>query len=128
MTFEGETLMTGWERKPTKQEQLSIMCYGKDTRALKELINDAIEFAQEKDSNLIKIYQVHRWGDMWEECQQKKPRTLESVILDSNIAETVINDIKKFMDSSEWYINKGVPYRRGYLLYGPPGTGKTSFV
>lgn len=32
------------------------------------------------------------------------------------------------MDSSEWYNNKGVPYRRGYLLYGPPGTGKTSFV
>ena len=25
-------------------------------------------------------------------------------------------------------MNKGVPYRRGYLLYGPPGTGKTSFV
>jgi chaperone BCS1 len=32
------------------------------------------------------------------------------------------------MDSSEWYMSKGVPYRRGYLLYGPPGTGKTSFV
>lgn len=27
-----------------------------------------------------------------------------------------------------WYKNKGVPYRRGYLLYGPPGTGKTSFT
>ena len=95
---------------------------------LKQLITEAIDFAQEKDSSLVKIFQVHRWGDMWEECQQKKPRTLESVILDSNIAETVVNDIKKFMDSSEWYINKGVPYRRGYLLYGPPGTGKTSFV
>lgn len=25
-------------------------------------------------------------------------------------------------------MEKGVPYRRGYLLYGPPGTGKTSFT
>jgi len=65
---------------------------------------------------------------MWDECQQKKPRPLNSVVLDSNIAETVVNDIKRLMDSSEWYISKGVPYRRGYLLYGPPGTGKTSFV
>jgi chaperone BCS1 len=40
----------------------------------------------------------------------------------------IINDINKFLASAEWYINKGVPYRRGYLLFGPPGTGKTSFV
>ena len=77
---------------------------------------------------MLKIYQTHRWGDMWEECQQKKPRALNSVVLDSTVAEDVIADMKKFMDSSEWYQSKGVPYRRGYLLYGPPGTGKTSFT
>jgi mitochondrial chaperone BCS1 len=128
ITYEGETLLTGWEKKPTKQETLSIMCYGQDTKPLRELISEAIDFAQEKETNLVKIYQVHRWGDMWDECQQKKPRSINSVILDSNIAETVVEDIKRFMDSSEWYMSKGVPYRRGYLLYGPPGTGKTSFV
>ncbi len=53
---------------------------------------------------------------------------MDSVVLDSNIADTIISDIDRFMHSAEWYINKGVPYRRGYLLYGPPGTGKTSFV
>jgi chaperone BCS1 len=26
-----------------------------------------------------------------------------------------------------WYNERGLPYRRGYLLYGPPGTGKSSF-
>jgi chaperone BCS1 len=36
--------------------------------------------------------------------------------------------MKKFQDSAAWYLEKGVPYRRGYLLYGPPGTGKTSFT
>jgi chaperone BCS1 len=40
----------------------------------------------------------------------------------------LIEDIKWFKDSPEWYKKKGVPYRRGYLLYGPPGTGKTSFT
>jgi chaperone BCS1 len=48
--------------------------------------------------------------------------------LDSDIAEKVIEDMKHFMNSAEWYQSKGVPYRRGYLLYGPPGTGKTSFT
>lgn len=25
----------------------------------------------------------------------------------------------------DWYIDAGIPHRRGYLLYGPPGTGKS---
>jgi len=90
ITYEGETLLTGWEKKPTKQETLSIMCYGQDTKPLRELVQEAIDFAQEKETDLVKIYQVHRWGDMWDECQQKKPRPINSVILDSNITETVI--------------------------------------
>ena len=59
---------------------------------------------------------------------QKTPRAFNSEILDSDIAKKTADDINKFLDSSEWYLSKGVPYRRGYLLYGPPGTGKTSFV
>ena len=27
-----------------------------------------------------------------------------------------------------WYVERGIPYRRGYLLHGPPGSGKTSFI
>ncbi|CDW85975.1 mitochondrial chaperone bcs1 [Stylonychia lemnae] len=125
---EGETLMTGWEKKPTKQELLYIMCYGTDTAPLRQLVEDAINVSQEKDTSLVNIYQVHRWGGSWEKCQQKRPRALNSVVLDSGIADNIIQDINKFLGSGEWYQSKGVPYRRGYLLYGPPGTGKTSFV
>merc|ERR1712166_275647 len=35
---------------------------------------------------------------------------------------------KKFLESSQWYGDRGIPYRRGYLLHGPPGCGKTSFT
>merc|ERR550525_1013560 len=32
------------------------------------------------------------------------------------------------MTSKQWYYDRGIPYRRGYLLYGEPGSGKSSFV
>eukprot|EP00347_Sterkiella_histriomuscorum_P005490 403356416 len=125
---EQQTVLTGWENKPTKYETLSICTYGTDTKILKELVQEAMDFNEEKDTSLIKIYQVHKWGGNWNLVQQKKPRAIESVVLDTNIADQIINDVQKFLDSGEKYVSKDVPYRRGYLLYGPPGTGKTSFV
>lgn len=35
---------------------------------------------------------------------------------------------QEFLASREWYAERGLPYRRGYLLYGPPGCGKSSFI
>lgn len=32
------------------------------------------------------------------------------------------------MSSEEWFANRGIPFRRGYLLYGIPGTGKSTTV
>ena len=29
--------------------------------------------------------------------------------------------------TAPWWNDRGIPYRRDYLLYGPPGTGKSSF-
>lgn len=80
------------------------------------------------DKGLLGIYQVVGWCNMWVKVMTKKARTLDSVVLDTDISETLKKDITTFQESAEWYQSKGVPYRRGYLLYGPPGTGKTSFV
>ncbi|KAK4449311.1 P-loop containing nucleoside triphosphate hydrolase protein [Podospora aff. communis PSN243] len=55
-------------------------------------------------------------------------RKLGSVILDEGVKERIVGDVKEFLAAQQWYTDRGVPYRRGYLLYGPPGTGKTSFI
>jgi chaperone BCS1 len=55
-------------------------------------------------------------------------RPLQSVVLDQGIKERILADVKDFMGRKEWYVDRGIPYRRGYLLYGPPGTGKSSFI
>lgn len=38
------------------------------------------------------------------------------------------DDFKRWCQLKTWYLERGIPWRRGHLLYGPPGTGKTALV
>ncbi|KAI0484857.1 BCS1 N terminal-domain-containing protein [Xylariaceae sp. FL0804] len=60
--------------------------------------------------------------------EPRKKRPLGSVILDEGVKEDIVNDAKDFLQQRQWYADRGIPYRRGYLLYGPPGSGKSSFI
>ena len=59
---------------------------------------------------------------------KRLPRPPESVVLRAGLMESLIDDVRDFLGRRNWYVERGIPYRRGYLLYGPPGTGKSSAV
>ena len=40
----------------------------------------------------------------------------------------MLADAKRFKESAGWYGDRGIPYRRGYLIHGTPGSGKTSLI
>src|SRR5207247_86720 len=47
----------------------------------------------------------------------------------TKIAETdLYDDIAWFINNEKHYSEKGLPYKRGYILHGPPGTGKSSII
>ncbi|CAH1792255.1 unnamed protein product [Owenia fusiformis] len=58
--------------------------------------------------------------------RQKRP--IDSVVLDLGIGEAILKDVQEFTGNQSWYMDRGIPYRRGYLLHGPPGCGKSSFI
>ena len=124
----GKTLITGHERSPTAQETITLVTWGNNTDILKEFIDASVCHSMKSDEGKVGIYEQHRWGIGWTKVQSKKPRALDSVVLDTKLKNEIIADIKSFQGSAQWYLEKGVPYRRGYLLHGPPGTGKTSFT
>uniref|UniRef100_A0A8D8SP52 Mitochondrial chaperone BCS1 n=1 Tax=Cacopsylla melanoneura TaxID=428564 RepID=A0A8D8SP52_9HEMI len=69
------------------------------------------------------------WGSEWRPFgHPKRRRPLNSVVLDRGVADRILADIREFVKDPAWYLDRGIPYRRGYLLYGPPGCGKSSFI
>ena len=64
----------------------------------------------------------------WDQVGDVPRRAAASVLCDDDRIGRLIADVRRFLGASDWYAERGVPWRRGYLLYGPPGTGKTSAI
>ncbi|KAK8194891.1 26S protease regulatory subunit 8 [Phyllosticta capitalensis] len=88
---------------------------------------EANKLKEEAEEGKTIIY--HSRGMDWERFgEPKRKRPLDSVVLEDGVKERMVEDMAEFIEKREWYSDRGIPYRRGYLLYGPPGTGKSSFI
>jgi len=77
-------------------------------------------------THLVHIFLAESTSWRWNGAQKKRP--LSSVVLEPGVKDMLIADAKDFLASEAWYADRGIPYRRGYLLYGVPGSGKTSLI
>ncbi|HEY1377773.1 MAG TPA: AAA family ATPase [Gemmataceae bacterium] len=54
-------------------------------------------------------------------------RALDHLIFPQRV-KALIREIELWRKSQGWYRDRGIPWKRGWLLYGPPGTGKTALA
>ncbi|KAF8013026.1 hypothetical protein BT93_I1019 [Corymbia citriodora subsp. variegata] len=64
----------------------------------------------------------------WSHVGFEHPATFETLAMEPNKKQEIINDLKKFSEGKEYYTKVGKAWKRGYLLYGPPGTGKSTMI
>jgi hypothetical protein len=121
----------------------------------RNLLSWAVEGAQQQMQNRFVIHHVPKRGDQDEDrdhsgnglawYQQnyyrllghapeelgktslQKGSALGNLIFPERI-KSLIREIELWRSSRTWYLEKGIPWKRGWLLYGPPGTGKTALA
>ena len=104
-----DRVTVGFERKPMTVESIKLMSYGLgNVGKLKELCDEAMLYAMNQDKNKTSVYALHEWLSIWEKVQTKRQRPLETVILDANITEEIMNDMVNFKQNQQWYIDRGV--------------------
>ncbi|KAL0945597.1 hypothetical protein HGRIS_014754 [Hohenbuehelia grisea] len=110
---------------------MTLTIYTLDLTVLKSLIDEAQRQYVEVSKPHVLVYSSEtRYGApfTWNKVKNKSRRPMDSIILPERILDSVVEDMRDFIKSENWYLEAGIPYRRGYLLYGPPGTGKSSTV
>ncbi|KAJ1688242.1 hypothetical protein LUZ63_019632 [Rhynchospora breviuscula] len=97
-------------------------------KALKEYLPFILQKAKEinEHERTLKIYMNE--GDMWCPVDLHHPSTFDTLAMDSELKQSLMDDLAMFVKRRDYYKRIGKAWKRGYLLYGPPGTGKSSLV
>jgi chaperone BCS1 len=114
----------------SERENISISSFGRQPAVLKDLLDECrASFSKGHESRTI----IYRGGlkkgtseATWTRCSARPSRPFSTVVLDESVKQSLLDDMSDYLapHTRRWYSNRGIPYRRGYLLYGPPGTGK----
>ncbi|KAH8084577.1 P-loop containing nucleoside triphosphate hydrolase protein [Filobasidium floriforme] len=108
------------------RESLEVTVFAKSQEIIKRLVEQARLVHQARDQGKVVVYTPSRQS--WQRSAARPPRKLESIVLPRGVKEGVVKDVIEFFQAAEWYADRGIPHRRGYLLHGVPGSGKTSLI
>ncbi|XP_021297760.1 AAA-ATPase ASD, mitochondrial-like [Herrania umbratica] len=67
-------------------------------------------------------------GSMWSHVVFEHPATFQTLAMEPEKKEEIMEDLTTFSKAEEFYSRIGRAWKRGYLLYGPPGTGKSTMI
>jgi len=108
-------------------ETVTLTAVGRNRNIYFNLLEEARHLALQRQEGRTVMYTAV--GPEWRPFgYPRRKRPLNSVVLDTVVSERILTDIKEFINNPKWYMDRGIPYRRGYLLHGPPGCGKSSYI
>ncbi|KAF5368166.1 hypothetical protein D9615_010192 [Tricholomella constricta] len=107
---------------------LKISVVARNNDILKKLVLEAKREYEKDAEHRVHIFLADTTYGCWRWNGARQKRPMSSIVLQPGVKDMLLADCKDFLCSEEWYAERGVPFRRGYLLHGVPGSGKTSLI
>lgn len=110
----------------TRSYTLRTMCWHR--KRLLDLVEQSWERWQARTIAVPMVDLYVNQADHWAFGGRVPKRSPDSVVYPEGMWQAVVQDAEWFVAHEAWYTERGLPYRRGYLLAGPPGSGKSSLA
>ncbi|CAA7265219.1 unnamed protein product [Cyclocybe aegerita] len=107
---------------------LKISVVARNNDILKKLVLEAKREYEKDAEHRVHIFLADTTYGCWRWNGARQKRPMSSIVLQPGVKDMLLADCKDFLCSEEWYAERGIPFRRGYLLHGVPGSGKTSLI
>ena len=128
LTRETEGQEAGADQKKgfMQREYFVLNTLGGDAGRLRSFMERAYGAFRARERPTVDVFTLASWD--WVRLKDAAPRPLDSVVLAPGLKEEIVADLSRFLSLRQAYAERGVPYRRGYLVEGVPGTGKSSLA
>lgn len=103
-------------------ERIQISTFGQSRELLQSLVFEAQKQFIDRDKSRTVVFAADQYG-AWRRTRSRPKRPLSTIVIPTNVKRKLVDDAQDFFISEQWYSDRGIPYRRGYLLYGTPGSG-----
>jgi len=94
---------------------MSYSILGGSHKILQDILDEARECWQKAREEQVSVYASDIRNE-WRFITSRPKRPLKSIILNAGVKEAILEDALDFLESKEWYSERGIPFRRGYLL------------
>lgn len=108
--------------------ELRISVVARNNDILKKLVLEAKRDYEKDAVHRVHIFMADTTYACWRWNGARQKRPMSSIVLEPGVKDMILADCKDFLQSEDWYAERGIPFRRGYLLHGVPGSGKTSLI